>query len=348
MSVKKIVLPMAVAGFIGAAHAQSTVTLYGTIDSGIQYLSHASSDGNASIGMQSGNSIPSRWGLTGSEDLGGGLWAYFKIENGFLENSGSMTVPGDLFSRFALVGLKGPWGSVELGKQPNLMFAQTLTYDATYMAQYSLLSTYLMPLATVFLQNSVAYRSPDLHGLSGAAMYSFGQQVAGDFRAGKYLGLSAAYTQGAASVRAVYEETHGSVDTATGISAAGAVDRRASVAAKYAVGDLTLMSGYANVSGDLQLSPRGNLYWAGGTYNFTPAFSMLTQAMRYETSGGQGHPTWAILGSIYRLSVRTFVYGYAGYLDNQGAKTVSLNSLDPSQPGGMNQTGVQIGINHSF
>ena len=48
------------------------------------------------------------------------------------------------------------------------------------------------------------------------------------------------------------------------------------------------------------------------------------------------------------LSVRTFVYGYAGYLDNLGAKTVSLNSFDPSQPGGMSQTGVQLGINHSF
>ncbi|MGF7000710.1 putative porin [Paraburkholderia sp. GAS32] len=130
MSVRKIVLPMAVAGLIGVAHAQSTVTLCGTIDTGIQYLSHANSDGKASIGMQSGNSIPSHWGLTGREDLSEGLSAYFKIENGFLENSGSMTVPGDLFNRFALVGLKGPWGSVEFGKQPNLMFAQTLTASA--------------------------------------------------------------------------------------------------------------------------------------------------------------------------------------------------------------------------
>src|SRR5258706_11288579 len=111
MSIKEIFLPMAVVALIGTAHAQSTVTLYGTIDTGIQYLSHASSDDKASIGMQSGNSIPSHWGLTGSEDLGGGLSAYFKIENGFLENSGSMTMPGDLFNRFALVGLKGPWGS---------------------------------------------------------------------------------------------------------------------------------------------------------------------------------------------------------------------------------------------
>jgi hypothetical protein len=47
---------------------------------------------------------------------------------------------------------------------------------------------------------------------------------------------------------------------------------------------------------------------------------MLVQAMHYDTSGGQGHPTWVILGSIYRLSVRTFVYGYAGYLDDRGGE----------------------------
>ena len=109
-----------------------------------------------------------------------------------------------------------------------------------------------------------------------------------------------------------------------------------------------MMSGYANVTGDLQLSPGGNLYRAAGTYNLTPTFSMLVQALRNDTSNREGHPAWAILGCIYRLSVSTFVYGYAGYLDNLGAKTVSLNSFDPSQPDGMSQTGVQLGINHSF
>jgi predicted porin len=345
---KRLALPAMLMGTAGTAFSQSSITLYGTVDVGVQYLSHSSADGKASIGMQSGNSIPSRWGITGSEDLGAGLSAYFKLENGFLMNSGSMVVPGDLFNRFALVGLKGSWGAVEFGKQPNMMFEQTLLYDATYMAQYSLLSTNLMPLATVFPNNSVEYRTPDFNGLSGAAMYSFGQQQAGDFRAGKYLGVSTAYARGPVSIRAVYEQANGSGDGLTGGSESGAVDRRASIAAKYSAGSVTVMGGYANVSGDLHLSPPGNVYWLGGTYLVSPMFSVLAQAMHYDASGGQGRPTWSILGGIYRLSVRTFVYGYAGYLDNRGAKTVSLNSFDPSQPNGMSQTGVQIGINHAF
>ncbi|MFP3276250.1 MAG: porin, partial [Paraburkholderia sp.] len=81
----------------GAAHAQSSVTLYGTIDTSVTFIHNANaagqnqwSVGNASYGDLSG----SRWGLKGQEDLGGGLSALFQLENGFNPSTGQLAQGG--------------------------------------------------------------------------------------------------------------------------------------------------------------------------------------------------------------------------------------------------------------
>ncbi|WP_321813099.1 MULTISPECIES: porin [unclassified Paraburkholderia] len=332
-----------------AAHAQSSVTLYGTVDEGLQYLTHSSSGGHAEVGLQSGNAIPSLFGIKGQEDLGSGRKAYFDLESGYVVNTGQQADSSSLFNRYAFVGLEDPtWGSVELGRQWNLMFQALLDFDATSMAQYSLLSTDLFPAQSDWPSNAIKYRSPVIAGFSASAEYSFGQQVAGDSRAGRYMGASLAYDRGPLSMRAIYEDTRGELDTTTGISEANRVERRATVAAKYRFDSLSLMGGYANISGDLGLSPAGNLYWAGMTYTLTPKVTVLGEAIHHDMFHGRGEPTWVVIGGQYNLSPRTFLYGFAGYLDNHGANTVSLNALDSTQPYGMSQTGVQIGINHSF
>jgi len=76
-----------------AANAQSSVTLYGTLDTGIDYISNqkAATGGNAAWGLQSGNVSTNRWGLKGAEDLGGGLAAVFDLENGFNIDNGKFS-----------------------------------------------------------------------------------------------------------------------------------------------------------------------------------------------------------------------------------------------------------------
>lgn len=83
---KYLAIPAAIACLLaGPAHAQSSVTLYGTIDAGLDYISNQKSPAGAgpAYGVQSGNVSTSRWGLRGNEDLGGGLGAVFTLENGF-------------------------------------------------------------------------------------------------------------------------------------------------------------------------------------------------------------------------------------------------------------------------
>uniref|UniRef100_UPI001115119A porin n=1 Tax=Serratia marcescens TaxID=615 RepID=UPI001115119A len=99
-----------------AAHAQSSLTLYGALDAGVQYLTHA--DGrHSAVQLQNYGILPSQMGLKGHEDLGGGWRALFKLEQGLNLNDGTATVPGYAFFRGAYVGSAGPVGTVTLGRQ---------------------------------------------------------------------------------------------------------------------------------------------------------------------------------------------------------------------------------------
>lgn len=99
-----------------AAHAQSSVTLYGLIDAGITYTNNQG--GHSAWQETSGSINGSRWGLRGTEDLGGGLKAIFTLENGFGINNGTLKQNGREFGRQAFVGLAHDgFGSLTLGRQ---------------------------------------------------------------------------------------------------------------------------------------------------------------------------------------------------------------------------------------
>ena len=85
-------LSLALLGAAGAAHAQSSVTLYGVIDDSIQYVHNADvrAGNNTLAAWPHGNLQGNRWGMKGTEDLGGGLKAIFQLENGFDPNSGKL------------------------------------------------------------------------------------------------------------------------------------------------------------------------------------------------------------------------------------------------------------------
>ncbi len=96
---------MAVLAAAGSAHAQSNVTLYGRLDAGISNTSNAGPNKSSMTQVSSGGMNTSRWGILGSEDLGGGLKAVFNLEGGILVDTGA--ADGALFKRQANVGLEG-------------------------------------------------------------------------------------------------------------------------------------------------------------------------------------------------------------------------------------------------
>ena len=109
-----------IAGIMGAfainAHAQSSVTLYGTLDAGLVYSNNQGGHNNWQQG--SGTVSDTYFGLRGSEDLGGGLHAIFTLEDGFNLNSGKFTESNTMFNRQAFVGLQSnQYGTLTLGRQ---------------------------------------------------------------------------------------------------------------------------------------------------------------------------------------------------------------------------------------
>ncbi|WP_256258783.1 porin, partial [Burkholderia ubonensis] len=95
------------AAFTAPAFAQNSVTLYGLIDEGFNYTNNVRVNGVGKTNYQlaSGYAQGSRWGLRGSEDLGGGLKAVFVLESGFDVNNGRLGQGSRMFGRQAYVGL---------------------------------------------------------------------------------------------------------------------------------------------------------------------------------------------------------------------------------------------------
>jgi predicted porin len=331
--------------FSTGALAQSSVTLYGMIDLGVQYLSNANSKHDSVVGLQSGNVWPSNWGITGREDLGGGYAAVFKLEGGLNMANGATQNPTSFFNRSAYVGLDTPYGTVTAGRQFKIMFDMSLYYDPTYEAQYSLLSAGLIPDG-VTVASAIKYKSITVSGFSGEAEYSFGQEDPGHMAAGTYSAVGLDYQFQSFSTRLVYEQTRGTI--AAPVDTSAELDKRFSAAAKLRLGAVTLFTGFLNVNGQLQMSPDGNMYWGGAYYQITPALGVSAEMDHYQTRGDHGHPNWFAFEGSYSLSKQTSLYALAGFLDVGGGKNFTLNYLDTSSPGNLNQSGVIVGIRHAF
>ena len=186
------------------AFAQSSVTLYGLIDEGIDYTNNVG--GHAVYEMTSGYAQGSRWGLKGTEDLGGGNSAVFQIESGFNTGSGALAQGGRLFGRQAFVGLANErYGTLTLGRQ----------YDSVvdYLAQTTANGSwggYLLSHPydndntdnTFRLNNTVKYASPTFGGFSFGGTYSFSNDT--NFANNRAMSVGAQYTAGGWLVAAAY------------------------------------------------------------------------------------------------------------------------------------------------
>ena len=191
----------------GIALAQSSVTLYGIVDAGFTYTSN--SKGSSQIALTGGNESASRWGVRGSEDLGGGLNAIFTLEAGFNPANGTMGQNGTEFRRLAFVGLSSPYGTVTLGRQYSSQadFVNPMSAGATWAASGAGYGTHPADLDNLNnsnrINNSVKYQSVTWRGLSFGGLYSFGGQP-GSLARNQVWSLGAGYTSGPLSLAAGY------------------------------------------------------------------------------------------------------------------------------------------------
>ena len=178
----KRILVAAVLGSIGvAAHAQSSVTLYGLIDAGVSYVNHAGTNSKSLTKYDDGVAQGSRWGIKGSEDLGGGLKAIFTLENGFNSGNGTLGQNSREFGRQAFVGLsKDGMGTVTFGRQYSLstdVLGAYTTGSNTVAGNYAFHINDVDQLTSSRIDNSVKFTSANYSGLTFGALYGFSNQA---------------------------------------------------------------------------------------------------------------------------------------------------------------------------
>ena len=202
------------------AHAQSSVTLYGVVDSGITYTNNQ--NGHAAWQATGGNEQGTRFGLLGKEDLGGGTRAVFRLENGFNIESGAASQGGRLFGRRAYVGLENDrWGTLTMGRQYNAAqeVLEPLQIGATTaLTQYALHPFDTDDLNNTFrTNNSVQYQTPTWYGLRAVGLYGFSNSTS--FAQNRVWSIGTSYENGPLQLGAAYVRVdHPALDT-TGAAA---------------------------------------------------------------------------------------------------------------------------------
>ncbi|KAE8759667.1 MULTISPECIES: porin [Paraburkholderia] len=375
---KKTLMVAALTGvFATAAHAQSSVTLYGLIDAGITYTNNQ--HGHSNWQETSGSVNGSRWGLRGSEDLGGGLKAIFTLENGFGINNGTLKQGGREFGRQAFVGLSSDqFGAVTLGRQYDSM--------VDYVGPLSLTGTqyggtqFAHPFDNDNLNNSfrvnnsVKYTSVNYGGFKGGAMYGFSNQ-AGGFANNRAYSVGGTYNWGGLNVAAAFMQLNGSGTANTG----GAVSDDFTFGAKrqqtwgaganYTFGPATagLLYTQTNLTGLTSISsaaggtsaavslPSNSAHFqnfeVNGRYALTPAVSVAGSYTytRASLNGVRPNYNQFNLQTDYALSKRTDVYLQGEYQRvNEGSGLVAnINGLGAASSTN-SQVAVTAGLRHRF
>jgi predicted porin len=171
-TMKKTVLLFAFTLGPAAVYAQSSVTLYGNIDTG--FVLQSGGPKGWGVGMGSGVQDTNRWGLTGTEDLGNGWKTIFKLEEGYLSTTGAASVAGDAFNRGAYVGLSSPYGTVKAGRDytPTYNTLGELTPFGNAFSGPSVL--FAGEKGGTWASNQLIYDTPQLGGFNGVVTYSPG------------------------------------------------------------------------------------------------------------------------------------------------------------------------------
>jgi len=383
---KKNMVALAVtAAFALPAFAQSSITLYGVIDEGINYTSNAGD--KSAYQLESGYAQGSRWGLKGSEDLGSGLKAIFDLENGFDVNSGGLQEGARIFGRQAFVGLTAAnYGTLTLGRQ----YDSVVDYLAPTTANgnwggYLLSHPYDNDNTdnSFRVNNTVKYMSPSFAGLQFGGTYSFSNETG--FANNRTDSLGGQYTNGGLLVGAAYLDANNPGLTTDGSIAtddANFISERLRIfggGINYTFGAATVGFAYSNTNvgqpsatdtsvyvGAITPPNGGTLtalkfqnFEVNGKYQFTPAFFVGVQyvytAATMDATSGNENPKYHTFGLMadYNLSKRTDFYFQAAYQKVAGDKTDTVldDAYIPGAAGASsssNQVTVRAAIRHQF
>lgn len=344
-------LPLiAIAALPLATHAQSSLAVYGLVDLGVAVENR----GAGNVRLLHNLAYPSRIGFRGIEDLGGGLSANFVLEGDVAVDTGGAGAAGTGldFARVALVGLRGPFGELQLGRSYTPGFLTALNHDNLAYGFYNSLLVFSAGAGgiTTRYSNGLFYMSPNLNGLTVRAAAALGERAVAPKRIGDAYGVGATYRTGPVSFDAYYQVDQLGVPAATPTSSAQRTQTGAGVQWKGAA--LTLVAGYGQTETD-GLNNKSTGINFGATMAVGAVGEVLAHVVRVKTNAAAGTSPKALAwGLTYRhqMSKRTTVYATAGQTRNNATGAFPLFSTKLSAPtaAGADPRGFGVGIMHRF
>ncbi|WP_322048120.1 porin [Paraburkholderia sp. J67] len=359
-------------GAAGAAHAQSSITLYGAISESLVYLSNAK--GSHQFSLSNAGMMPPRFGLRGVEDLGGGTKAIFTLENGFNITNGAQ-LNGGIFGRQAWLGLSNDQaGTVSMGRQYEEMTSTMwFTTASNVFAGYG---AHIGDNDNMFFtnrfNNSIRYASPSVYGLKFAGSYAFSNST--EFSDNNGFSGSVSYEHGPLKVAAALTEfnrrsnavpsnlTSGAVDSTgwgfsspfvTSLSGAGTNEQRImGVGGSYDFGWFHVLGNYTNVLFNYSDSTGLRLQnFEASAYKYvTPTVELglsYVYTLGNYSSSRSTHYNQIDIAAHYFLSKRTELYVAGIYQRASGPGTYAqIYTAAPSSS--RSQSLVETGVMHRF
>lgn len=364
---KKSLIALAALAAVGAASAQSSVTLYGVVDVG---FNRVAGEGNGHIARQvgSGMNASSRLGVRGTEDLGGGLKANFVLEGtvqadsgvGFSSNTNNQ--PGGVntdangfrFNRTSYVGLSGNFGEVRLGRDYTPVFNAQVAFDPfTFVGSatvQNLLSgtaigttagtAGLTTLPVLRLTNGYSYFTPKtLGGFYGHLAIGQGENASNagaTEKDGNTAGVRLGYAAGPLDV---------SVGSLTTKFSTGNYQTTAlSAGYDFGFAKVTALANKEQVKS--VANPSQKLIGLAATVPFG-AGQFKVSYVRVNVENTENDADQIGLGYVYNLSKRTALYTTYGRVNNKGTGMGFNNGRATTVAGG-NTSGLDLGIRHAF
>ncbi|MBC3861450.1 porin [Undibacterium jejuense] len=348
---KKSFLALALmSAFSGAAFAQSSVTIYGIVDVGVQGLSNGN---GKQAKVESGQESGSRLGFKGTEDLGGGLKANFVLEQGIAVDTGASS-DNLTFGRRSFVGLSGDFGTVNLGRDKTPTFQLFDNFDpfgsgfinnggglkAIYFIGGKSTTATTAANTTGRDSNAVFYYTPaTLGGFYAVGEYAAGEQ-AGDNSAGRSLGATFGYKADGLDIAYNYVKDN-AYSAALGVNGIKAN----TIAVNYDFGVAKPVFIYQKKSDDAGVSTKymtvGVTAPVDAAGKVVATFTKVTDDT-VKAGSAIGSAKQFAVGYQYALSKRTDLYtAYAR--TNQDAQSAIVNSK-----AGANINELTAGVRHQF
>ncbi len=359
---KKSLVALAVLAASGAAMAQSSVTMYGAADiwfGSVKVDDKILANANTTTTvLNTSGAATSRWGMKGTEDLGGGLKANFDLQQGFALDSGAANGASSsrVFDRQAWVGFSGGFGEVRLGRTTtpfdNLSGASNGMFDSDLAPAngadgYGMATNVFVSAGYSSRQdNMLYYKSPTFGGLTGDLSYSLREGAVGGTTV---TSLGLVYAGGPLAVQFAYQlqDVDGKNDDAT-FTRLGASYNFGMATAKVSFGNakntaidylLYTTGGYSKIANTGNVKDASTTEWQLGVDVPVGANIILTGSYAKSDSNleaGDVDRSGFGLGAAYILSKRTLVYG--------GVKSMKIDTTGPDA----DVTIFGLGVKHMF